>query len=258
MIILQPDLWGGNSSPASSLTRLPSVEDVHASWRVVVEPFWTGSPGVALQAFLQKRLHAGAVVYPSEPLRMLQLTPLSEVRVVIVGQDPYHGPGQAEGLAFSVAAGVRIPPSLRNIHKEVWRGAGVGVMPTVASGSLVAWARQGVLLLNSCLTVEDGQPASHAKQGWEHLTQAVLGACANQPEGVVFMLWGAHAQALLPDAGRATRHLVLQSNHPSPLAASRGAEPFIGNGHFVRANQWLADSGRAAINWLEIFQKTVA
>jgi len=134
----------------------------------------------------------GAVVYPPQPLRALELTPLAAVRVVILGQDPYHGPGQAEGLAFSVAPGVRTPPSLRNILQEVRRDTG-GAEPS--DGSLVRWAQQGVLLLNTCLTVSDGAPGSHARQGWETLTDAVVAAVARQPGTVVFMLWGAHAQA---------------------------------------------------------------
>jgi uracil-DNA glycosylase len=254
----QANMWGGGPPSSAALTRLPSVEDVDASWRPVFEAFWEGAQGRALHGFLHSRLSAGAVMYPPQPLRMLQLTPLSAVRVVIVGQDPYHGAGQAEGLAFSVAPGVRIPPSLRNMQKEVWRSLGQGAMPKPVDGSLVAWARQGVLLLNSCLTVEEGLPASHAKQGWEVLTRALLDACVQQRSGVVFMLWGSHAQSLLPAGAARSRHLVLTSNHPSPLAAARGAQPFVGNDHFSRANQWLTDSGHQSINWLEIFQKTVA
>ena len=254
---LQSDLWPASSPSQPVLTQVPTLEDVHPSWRSVVEPFFVSPQGLALQAFLQQRLDAGAVVYPPQPLRMLELTPLNEVRVVIVGQDPYHGAGQAEGLAFSVAPGVRIPPSLRNIQKEVWRSLGSGPMPDGVSGSLVAWARQGVLLINSCLTVEDGQPASHAKRGWESFTKAILDACAEQSSGLVFMLWGAHAQSLLP-ATQGSQHLVLRSNHPSPLAASRGPEPFMGNGHFAQANQWLVGLGHQSIKWLDAFQKTVA
>lgn len=258
---LQADLWGELPPKSAAMDRVPSIDDVPASWKSVAEPFFAGVHGLALQSFLLQRLCAGSVVYPPQPFRMLQLTPLDAVRVVIVGQDPYHGPGQAEGLAFSVASGVKTPPSLRNIHKEVWRSLGEGPMPSDANstcGSLVPWARQGVLLINSCLTVEDGLPASHAKQGWEILTKAILEACIKQQRRLVFMLWGAHAQQLLSAVRGSDRHLVLRSNHPSPLAASRGPDPFIGNGHFVRANQWLMESTGHSINWLEIFQKTVA
>jgi uracil-DNA glycosylase len=158
------------------------------------------------------------------------------VRVVILGQDPYHGRGQAEGLAFSVAPGVALPPSLRNIFKELQRDLGT---PAPAwpqpGGSLVKWAQNGVLLLNTTLTVEEGQPASHAGQGWEVLTDAVIRHVAQGPRPVVFMLWGSHAQGkravIPPDRG----HLVLCANHPSPLSALRPPVPFIGCGHFGQA-----------------------
>jgi uracil-DNA glycosylase len=175
----------------------------------------------------------------------LELTPLEAVRVVILGQDPYHGPGQAEGLAFSVAPGVRPPPSLRNIFKELQRDLG---LPPPTSGSLVRWAEQGVLLLNTCLTVEQAAPASHAGQGWEVLTDDLIKACSADLNPKVFLLWGAHAQrkASLIDGGR---HLVLSANHPSPLSASRAPAPFIGCGHFREANGWLQSQGVAGILW---------
>ena len=181
------------------------------------------------------------MIYPPEPLRALALTPLHSTRVVILGQDPYHGPGQAEGLAFSVPPGVKIPPSLRNIFKELQRDLG---LPPAASGHLGAWARRGVLLLNTCLTVEDGAPASHAKLGWEALTDALIQAAAQDAAPKVFMLWGAHAQAkaaLIAAAG--PQHLLLQANHPSPLSATRPPRPFIGCGHFSQAAAWLRVRG---------------
>lgn len=179
-----------------------------------------------------------------EPLRALALTDAPAVRVVILGQDPYHGRGQAEGLAFSVAPGVRLPPSLRNIFKELQRDLG---QPLPAfpqpGGSLVRWAQNGVLLLNTCLTVEEGQPASHAGKGWEVLTDAIIRQVAEQGQPTVFMLWGSHAQAkqrLIPaDRG----HLVLTSNHPSPLSALRPPQPFIGNGHFSAARAFRQQHG---------------
>lgn len=215
---------------------------VDAGWQPLVQA-WAGSPaGVQLLAFLAQREAAGATIYPPEPLRALRLTPLVQVRVVILGQDPYHGPGQAEGLSFSVPTGLKIPPSLRNIYKELQRDLG---QAPPASGHLLAWARRGVLLLNTCLTVEDGQPASHAKKGWEALTDALIAAAAGDAAPKVFMLWGAHAQAkaaLIAAAG--PQHLLLQANHPSPLSASRPPVPFIGCGHFSRAAEWLAGQGR--------------
>lgn len=213
-------------------------------WRPVVEGFLASPEGRRLAAFLRERLAAGATIYPPHPLRALELTPLHGVHAVVLGQDPYHGPGQAEGLAFSVQAGVKHPPSLRNIFKEL------GTRPE--SGSLVQWARHGVLLLNACLTVEDGQPASHARKGWEALTDRLLAQVAATASPCVYLLWGAHAQAkaALIEA-EAARHgrdiLVVQTNHPSPLSASRPPVPFLGSGQFVRARAWLAERGLTGI-----------
>ena len=214
-------------------------------WADLTADFWFSPQGVALASFLETRRAQGATIYPPEPLRALQLTPADEVRVVVLGQDPYHGPGQAEGLAFSVAPGVRPPPSLRNIFQELQRDLGLSVP---ANGSLVRWAQQGVLLLNTCLTVEDGQPASHARRGWEVLTDRLIERCSASGQPKVFMLWGAHAQkkAALIDAGR---HLLLFANHPSPLSARRGPLPFIGCGHFGQANAWLTVQGARPIAW---------
>ena len=227
------------AADAAAQTRLrawaPESWPVAADWQPVLQPFWAGAVGQGLARFIQGRLAAGAEIYPAQPLRALELTPLSEVSVVILGQDPYHGPGQAEGLAFSVPEGVKPPPSLRNIFLELTRDLG-GELP--ASGSLQGWARQGVLLLNTSLTVEQGAPASHARQGWETLTDALIAACSAHESPKVFMLWGAHAQSKLGLID-ASRHLVLQANHPSPLSARRPPRPFIGCGHFGQARQWL-------------------
>lgn len=224
-----------------------SADAVSGGWAPIVEA-WRASPaGQGLEAYLAQRRAAGATIYPPEPYRALQLTPLDQVKVVILGQDPYHGPGQAEGLSFSVPRGLKkLPPSLRNIYKELQRD--LGLTPP-AHGHLVTWAERGVLLLNTCLTVEDGAPASHAKRGWEALTDALIRASAADAAPKVFMLWGAHAQAkamLIAAAG--PQHLILQSNHPSPLSATRPPLPFIGCGHFSRAAQWLAEQGRA-LEW---------
>jgi uracil-DNA glycosylase len=184
-----------------------------------------------LLAFLEARQAVGAQIFPPQPLRALALTPLSSVRVVILGQDPFHGAGQADGLAFSVAEGLKAPPSLRNIHKEFERDLG----PLSSRvGLLETWARRGVLLLNTVLTVEEGQPGSHAGRGWESLTDRVVVAVAEKTEPVVFLLWGAHAQAKagLIEASAPGRHTLLAANHPSPLAALRPPRPFIGCGHF--------------------------
>ncbi len=221
------------------------VAAVRSDWQPVLHSFSASPAGQQLQAFLHQRLCAGAVIYPPQPFRALELTALREVRVVILGQDPYHGAGQAEGLAFSVAHGVKIPPSLRNIFKERQRDLG---LPPSEHGSLQSWARQGVLLLNTTLSVEDGQPASHARQGWEALTDALISACAAKPEPLVFMLWGAHAQAkqsLIAAHNALGRHLVLTANHPSPLSALRAPAPFIGCGHFGAAQRFLQQLERA-------------
>ena len=246
------DLFGADSSAPTQLRSAdPRDWPVAPGWQPLVDRFFASAAGQQLLAFLQARLDAGAVIFPPQPLRALQLTPPEAVRVVILGQDPYHGAGQAHGLAFSVAPGVRVPPSLRNIFKEIERDVGSAppaLPPPLppSGGSLEAWAQQGVLLLNTCLTVEEGQPASHAGQGWELLTDAVLRHVAERAPGaqpVVFMLWGAHAQAkraLIPtDRG----HLVLCANHPSPLSALRAPLPFIGCGHFGQAQAFL--SGKA-------------
>lgn len=222
---------------------------------------WAGSvAGQATLAAVDARVAAGAVVYPADPLAALRLTPLASVRVLVLGQDPYHGPGQAEGLAFSVPPGCAIPPSLRNIHAELQRDLGLSAP---RHGSLRAWAAQGVLLLNTTLTVEEGRPASHAKLGWQTLTSLVCVEIERTLAPTVVMLWGAHAQChwaqACSDAGSpadacgapgvVSRHTVLACNHPSPLAARRPPAPFIGCGHFGLANQALQAAGRGAVDW---------
>lgn len=238
------------SSVASRLTHWPpDLAGLDPAWAVLVQDFLASAAGQSLSARLTERLAVGAVVYPPEPLRALTLTPISQVRAVILGQDPYHGPGQAEGLSFSVPDGVRVPPSLRNIFKELHQSLG---LPVPAQGSLVRWARQGVLLLNACLTVEEGLPASHAGWGWEVLTDALIRAVVQSAQPVVFMLWGAHAQAkksLIDAVGGDVRHLVLQSNHPSPLSAMRPPVPFLGCRHFALANDFLRQHDQKMIDW---------
>lgn len=226
----------------------PANWPVAAGWQPLVDGFFASAAGVKLQAFLGERLAAGATIFPPQPLRALALTPPEQVRVVILGQDPYHGRGQAEGLAFSVAPGVAIPPSLRNIFKELQRDLGTAPPPfPQPGGSLVKWARNGVLLLNTCLTVEEAQPASHAGRGWEVLTDAVIRHVSDVAQPTVFMLWGAHAQSKRPLID-AQRHKVLTANHPSPLSAQRPPVPFIGCGHFSQARAWReahTDAGKA-------------
>ena len=261
------DLFGNASSAAAGAPRLtqwsPADWPVQPDWQPALDAFWRSAQGASLAAFVQSRLDAGAVIYPKHPLWALQLTPLSQVKVVILGQDPYHGPHQAQGLSFSVAPGVKIPPSLRNIFKELQRDLN---QPAPQSGSLEAWAKRGVLLLNASLTVEDNQPASHAKRGWEQLTDALLAEVARTAPACVYMLWGGHAQAkaelieretnayapgfmgLRGEAVQKREALVLKANHPSPLSALRPPQPFIGCGHFSQAKAWLAQRN-LSLDW---------
>ena len=187
---------------------------------------------------------AGQVIYPPQPLvfNAFRQTPLAQLNVVILGQDPYHGPGQAHGLCFSVPQGIKPPPSLQNIFREQQRDLGLEI-PT--HGNLTSWARQGVLLLNTVLTVRQGQAHSHANIGWESFTDAVIARISSHCRGVVFLLWGSHARKKgnLIDS---QRHHVLTAPHPSPLSAHRG---FIGCGHFSRTNELLLAQGKTPVNW---------
>ena len=223
-----------------------ALDRVPASWRPLIDAWRESDAGRTLLAFIAARQAAGARIYPGKVLHAFDSTPRDRVRVVILGQDPYHAAGQAEGLAFSVPPGQRLPPSLRNIAKELQRDLN---LPMPTSGHLGAWARQGVLLLNTTLTVEDGRPASHAKKGWEALTDAVVASITEDVGPRVFMLWGNLAQRATPLLAPQRGHLVLRSNHPSPLSATRGATPFLGNGHFSAANRVLVGLGQMPIDW---------
>jgi uracil-DNA glycosylase len=217
---------------------------LHESWKAPLADEFATERMQALKRFLLDRKAAGARIFPkgSEYFRALDLTPLDAVRVVILGQDPYHGEGQAHGLCFSVKPGVRTPPSLVNIYKEIEADLGIR-MPR--HGFLEHWAQQGVLLLNSVLTVEMGQAASHQGKGWEPFTDVVIRAVNARAEPVVFMLWGAYAQR---KAGfvDTSRHLVLKAPHPSPLSAHNG---FFGCKHFSKANDFLRAHGQPPIDW---------
>jgi uracil-DNA glycosylase len=199
------------------------------------------------QQMLEKVLVArneGKIIYPQQDriFHALIATPFSQARVVILGQDPYHGPGQAEGLSFSVPRGIPIPPSLKNIFKELEKDLGI---PVARHGHLESWARQGVLLLNTVLTVEEGRPASHAGHGWEKLTDGIIKKLSNERNHLIFLLWGKHAQqkASLIDA---SKHTILTAPHPSPLSAYQG---FFGCHHFSRVNELLKDHGEVPITW---------
>lgn len=198
----------------------------------------------ALRDFLSEEKRQGAVVYPpgGKIFNAFNTTPFESVRVVILGQDPYHGPGQAHGLSFSVPEGVPPPPSLVNIFKEIHRDLG---LPIPRHGNLVPWAEQGVLLLNAVLTVRQREAASHQRQGWERFTDAAIARLNSEREGLVFMLWGSYAQKKGNLIDR-QRHRVLTAPHPSPLSAHRG---FLGCGHFSLANEYLQSQGLAPIDW---------
>ena len=220
--------------------------------RVKLEPSWKARIGdylerpemQALSAFLRAEKQAGKVIYPPGPdiFAAFDHAPFDTVRVVILGQDPYHGPNQAHGLCFSVRPGVQTPPSLQNIFKEIQRDLGIAPPD---HGCLTPWADRGVLLLNAVLTVERGMANAHQGKGWEGFTDAAIDALNREREGIVFMLWGSYAQkkGQLIDT---RKHRVLKSVHPSPLSAHRG---FIGCGHFSAANQYLLENGLAPVDW---------
>jgi uracil-DNA glycosylase len=220
--------------------------------RVRLEPSWKSRLAgefeapymLALREFLVAEKRAGKTIYPASAnlFAALDATPFDAVKIVVLGQDPYHGPGQAHGLCFSVLPGVPVPPSLENIHAEQQRDLG---LPRPDHGWLMPWAQQGVLLLNSVLTVERGQAGSHQGKGWERFTDAVVARLNDERDGLVFLLWGSYAQAK-GKAIDARRHKVLKAPHPSPLSAYRG---FIGCGHFSAANAHLEAIGAAPIDW---------
>jgi uracil-DNA glycosylase len=219
------------------------------AWREHLRPFIESAAYAPLCRFVDSERAAGKTIYPADVFRALRLTSPEDVKVVILGQDPYHGEDrghpQAHGLAFSVPPSVRPPPSLRNIFKEISANFGY---ETPRHGCLDAWAKEGVLLLNTVLTVERGSAASHAKRGWEKCTDTLIHELAMRHEGLVFMLWGAHAQAkrALLDGQHKDKHCILEAPHPSPLSAHRG---FLGCRHFAMANDYLEAHGREPVDW---------
>ncbi|MEP7350867.1 MAG: uracil-DNA glycosylase [Sphingorhabdus sp.] len=222
---------------------MPDIQ-LHESWKTPLLPEFRSDYMAALKSFLTAEKAAGKVIFPkgAEWFRALDLTPLEQVRVVILGQDPYHGVGQAHGLCFSVKPGVRPPPSLVNIYKELQADLGI---PRPSHGFLESWAKQGVLLLNSVLTVEMAKAASHSQKGWERFTDAVIAQVNAKPDPVVFLLWGAYAQKKAAFVDQ-SRHLVLKAAHPSPLSAHNG---FLGYRHFSQCNAFLEKQGMAPIDW---------
>lgn len=218
--------------------------DLHPSWLKHLAPEFELPYMQHLKAFLSEQKQQDKIIYPPSKLifNAFNSTPLTEVKVVIIGQDPYHGPGQAHGLSFSVPHGVRPPPSLQNIFKEIARDLQV---PIPGHGDLQAWANQGVLLLNATLTVEQGRAGAHQGQGWEQFTDRAISLVSEQCEGVVFLLWGSYAQKKTQLIDQ-HKHLIMKSPHPSPLSAHRG---FIGNGHFSKTNDYLQEQGKTPIDW---------
>lgn len=223
----------------------PALSRVHPAWEAVLRQPQALAALARLDAELSRR-SAQATIYPprEQVFHALSFAAPADVRVVILGQDPYHGAGEAMGLSFSVPDGVRVPPSLRNIYKELAADVGGGIP---AGGDLSHWARQGVLLLNAVLTVEADQAGSHGKLGWQHVSDALIAAVNAQNPGCVFLLWGNWARGKAEQIDR-SRHLVLEAAHPSPLSASRG---FLGCRHFSQANAWLAARGRGTVAWLQ-------
>ena len=214
------------------------------SWRLALEAEFSKPYFSSIETKLQARANEGAIIYPAVEniFAALNLTPLEEVKIVILGQDPYHGPGQAMGLSFSVPEGVKVPPSLRNMLKEIEADIGAS---SLTGGDLTPWAQQGVLLLNTSLTVEHASAGSHARIGWAHFTDAVISLLSSEKEGVVFILWGGHAQKKANLINQ-EKHMVLAGPHPSPLSAYRG---FFGCRHFSQANQHLKNKGLSEIVW---------
>ncbi len=261
MRLNQTDLFTGEGAhwgvPAPSNQLLasqwpPSMEALTEAWQDLLRDFWGSATGSTLDKKVSACLASGQVIFPDSPYRALAPTPFEKVQVVVLGQDPYHGPDQAQGLAFSVGVDQKIPPSLRNIFKEIQRDLGAPIPSGADAGSLVRWAEQGVLLLNTALTVEQSKPASHSDWGWEVLTDKIIQALSAHPKPKAFLLWGAHAQSkskqieALNDQGR---HLVLKANHPSPLSALRRPTPFMGCGHFGQVNRWLEGQKKKPILW---------
>ena len=230
--------------------------DIHPSWQPYLETEFAAEYVAELRTYLAQRKANRATVFPhsSNWFKAFELTPFDTVKVVILGQDPYHGPGQAHGLSFSVPEGVPIPPSLLNIFKEIDSDLGSGDATDAQSlvrrrqGCLVPWAEQGVFLLNSVLTVESGQAASHQGRGWETFTDNVIRELSDQRENLVFLLWGSYAQKK-GQVIDSKKHKILTAPHPSPLSAHRG---FLGCRHFSLTNAWLEKHGQTPINWFEV------
>lgn len=219
----------------------PIIEE---GWKKILSPEFDKDYFAKLTEFVKSEYQTGTIFPPAKSLfRAFELTPFDQVKVVIIGQDPYHGEGQANGLCFAVNSGVRLPPSVKNIYKEI--ESDLGRKPSYPSGDLEGWARQGVLLLNATLTVSQSSPGSHQKRGWEQFTDAVIASLSTQKQHLVFILWGAYAQkkGLIIDSAK---HLVIRSPHPSPFSAHTG---FFGSKPFSACNEYLSEQGQEEIVW---------
>jgi uracil-DNA glycosylase len=218
---------------------------IHTSWKKNLQPMFKKKYFEQLVTFLKTEKAVGKTIFPPGPqiFNAFNLTPFEKVSVVIIGQDPYHGKGQAHGLSFSVPPGIKLPPSLYNIFKEIQSDIGLSV--STENGDLTKWAAQGVLLLNAALTVREGEPFSHATFGWAEFTDEVIQKLSEEKEGIVFLLWGKFAQQkeVLIDEGK---HLILKAAHPSPFSANKG---FFGCRHFSKTNEYLVKKGRTPIDW---------
>lgn len=217
---------------------------IESSWKSALKDEFSKPYFNEIVRFLKAEIATRKIIYPkgNQIFNAFEKTPFSQVRVVLLGQDPYHNPGQAQGLCFSVPTGTPLPPSLKNIYKELRDDIGI---PESKKGDLTHWAEQGVLLLNSCLTVRQNEPASHSKIGWQEFTDTVIREISHQKEGVVFLLWGSYAKSkqILIDPHK---HLILTAAHPSPLSANAG---FFGCKHFSKTNEWLTNHGLPPIDW---------
>lgn len=233
------------------MAQKPSAAKIDPSWQARLDAEFASEYMKELRDYLAQRKAQAAVIFPHSAhwFQAFALTPFDQVKVVILGQDPYHGEGQAHGLSFSVPEGVSIPPSLLNIFKEIDSDVnGDNSVAAARKGCLVSWAEQGVFLLNSVLTVEKGQAASHQGRGWETFTDRIIEQLSSERENLVFMLWGSYAQKK-GQVIDSKRHLVLTAPHPSPLSAHRG---FLGCRHFSKANEWLESHGQTPIDWARV------
>lgn len=235
---------GFNFETTAGAENKPSIR-LHQSWKDRIGDEFDAPYMQSLRSFLIGQMTQGKIIYPApnDWFSALDAVEFERVRVVILGQDPYHGPGQAHGLSFSVRSGLALPPSLINIFKELKSDVGISLS---GDGCLLPWARQGVLLLNSVLTVEAGRPASHQGKGWEIFTDRIVERLASEREGLVFVLWGSYAQRKGSFIDR-KRHAIIESPHPSPLSAHRG---FLGSRPFSKINTWLEKRGETPINWM--------